>query len=73
MALIDIKEIEKIARNEVVEEAKKVAVCKLKELYQKKEKATLVVKNIEREIQSYLNEVSDLTIYESAGIDTSKS
>ena len=71
MSLVDIKEVEKLAKKEIVEETQKVAVEKLKELYRRKEKAVLVVKNLDREIAGYLNDISELTIYESAGVDTS--
>lgn len=72
MALLDVKEIEKQARKEINEERSKVAVGKLKELYTRKEKAVLVLKNVEREIDAYLAEVADLTTYEEAGVDVSK-
>lgn len=72
MALIDIKAVQTQAKKEIVEEAMKGATEKLKELYRRKEKAVLVLKNVDREIDSYLSEVSELTIYESAGVDTDK-
>jgi ABC-type enterochelin transport system substrate-binding protein len=70
--LIDVKTIQETARKEIVEEATKRATEKLKELYGKLEKAKLVVRNIEREIDAYLNEVSDLSVYEAAGVDVSE-
>lgn len=72
MALIDVKAIQEKARQEITEERSKQAVEKLKELYAKKEKAQLVLRNVDREIESYLADVSDLTTYEAAGVDTSK-
>lgn len=72
MTLIDVKTIQAEARKELVEEATKKAKEKLKELYQRREKAELCLKNIDREIASYLEEVSELSTYEAAGVDTSK-
>ena len=69
MALIDVKGIQAQARKEIAEERSKQAVERLKDLYGKKEKASLVLRNIDREIDNYLAEVSDLTTYESAGVD----
>lgn len=69
MALIDVKTIQDEARRELCEEATKTAKEKLKGLYQTREKAALALKNIDRQIESYLNEVSELTTYESAGVD----
>lgn len=66
--LIDVKEVERKAKEEIAKEAAEEAVKKLKELYLKKEKAHLVVKNIDREIQSYLGDVADAQVYESAGV-----
>lgn len=70
--LIDIKGIQDAAKKEIIEESTKAAVGKLKELYQKKEKALLVLKNIDREIEGYLADVNEMTIYEAAGVDTGK-
>lgn len=72
MTLVDVKGIQEQAQKEIREEVTKNAVAKLKELYGKKEKAALVLKNIEREIESYLADVADLATYESAGVDTTK-
>jgi hypothetical protein len=72
MALVDVKAIQDAAKKEISEETAKAAVEKLKELYRKKEKAILVVKNIDREIDSYLADVSDNVTYENAGVDTTK-
>ena len=72
MALIDVKAIQEQAKKEVVEEAQKLAVTKLKELYNRREKAALVLKNIDREIDGYLSDVSEMTIYEAAGVVTDK-
>ena len=72
MTLVDVKAIQETARKEIVEEASKTAVEKLKELYRKKEKAALVLKNIDREIDSYLADVTELVTYEQAGVDTNK-
>lgn len=70
MTLIDVKAIQDAARKEIAEETTKAAVAKLKELYARKEKAALVLRNIEREIDSYLADVSELTVYAAAGINT---
>lgn len=70
MALIDVKEVEATAKKEIAEEVKKTAVGKLKELYGRREKAQLALRNIEREINSYLADVADLAVYETAGVDT---
>lgn len=72
MSLIDVKGIQEAARKEIAEETTKQAVAKLKELYAKKEKAALVLRNIDREIDSYLAEVSELTVYAAAGIEVVK-
>jgi hypothetical protein len=68
MALIDVKAIQDAAKKEIAEETTKVAVTKLKELYARKEKATLVLRNIDREIEQYLADVSELTVYAAAGV-----
>lgn len=69
MSLIDVKAIQDQARKEIQQEVSETAVEKLKELYRKKEKAQLVVKNIDREIESYLNDVGENVVYASAGVD----
>lgn len=71
MPLIDVKEIQEQARKELCQEATDSATRKLKQLYATLEKARLTVRNVEREIESYLNEVSELATYESAGVDVS--
>ena len=71
MPLIDVKTIQAEAKKELAEEAMKKAKEKLKDLYQRREKADLCLRNIDREIESYLNEVAELTVYESAGVDVS--
>lgn len=68
MGLVDVKNIEKQARQELVEEQSKVAVERLKDLYQRREKAALVLKNIERDIEKYLADISELVTYEQAGV-----
>jgi hypothetical protein len=70
MTLIDVKAVQEQARKEISEEVTKKAVEKLKDLYSRREKAQLVLKNIEREIDGYLAEITELTVYESAGVDT---
>lgn len=69
MVLIDVKAIQENARKELCEEATEKAVGKLKELYQTREKAQLALKNIDRQIETYLSEVSELATYGAAGID----
>jgi hypothetical protein len=69
MILIDVKGIKEAARKEIAEEAAKQAVEKLKELYRKKEKAALVLRNIDREIDSYLEDISENITYEDAGVE----
>lgn len=71
MTLIDVKAIQEAARKELCEEATEVATAKLKSLYQTREKAILAVKNIDRQIEVYMNEVSELATYEAAGVDVS--
>lgn len=71
MALLDVKEIQAQARQEMQEEAAKAAKERLKSLYQTREKAALALKNVDRQIDAYLNEVSELTTYEAAGVDVS--
>lgn len=70
MSLIDVKEVQALAKKEIAEETAKAAVTKLKELYRQRERAALVLKNIDREIEAYLKDVSELTVYEAAGVDT---
>lgn len=72
MSFIDIKAIEQQAKKEMSEEISKAAIEKLKALYRTKEKAALTLKNIEREIDSYLADIHESAVYESAGIDTDK-
>jgi hypothetical protein len=72
MGLLDIKAIQEAAKKEIAKEASEQAIEKLKELYRKKEKAQLIVKNIDREIESYLCDVSVTLTFESAGVDTNK-
>lgn len=67
--LIDVKALEAQAKSEIAEQLKKEAVVKLKELYLKKEKAELVVRNIETEIARYLADVSNNVVYSAAGVD----
>lgn len=72
MTLVDIKEVEALAKKEIAEENSKKAVSKLKELYRQREKAHLVLRNLDREIENYLADISDNLIYESAGVETSE-
>jgi hypothetical protein len=72
MGLIDVKAIQEAARKEIAEETTKTAVAKLKELYARKEKAALVLRNIDREIDSYLADVSELTVYTAASVEIAK-
>ena len=69
MALIDVNEIERKAREEISKEVTDTAVTKLKELFTKREKAALVLRNIEKEIAAYKADIADNAVYESAGID----
>jgi hypothetical protein len=71
MSLIDVKQIQAEAKKELAEAQSKQAKEKLKTLYHTREKAHLALKNIDREIESYLNEVSELATYEAAGVDIS--
>lgn len=70
MPLIDVKALQEQARAEMNLEAMETAKEKLKNLYQMEEKAKLALKNIQRQITAYLNEVSELATYEAAGVDT---
>lgn len=67
--LLDVKEIQATANKELADEVAKEAVGKLKELYTKKAKAELVVKNIDREIAGYLGSIEESSLYKSAGVD----
>ncbi len=67
--LLDIKALQDQAKAEIRDEVSKEAVSKLKELYRRREKAELVVKNITREIDSYLADVADNVTYREAGVD----
>lgn len=71
MPLIDATAVQKEAKEELAKERMKQAKERLKELYVKEEKAALVVKNIRKEIDSYISEMAELTTYEAAGVDTS--
>lgn len=68
MVAIDVNAIEEQARKEISKEITDTAVTKLKELYAKKEKALLVVRNIEREITAYKADIVDNAVYSSAGV-----
>ena len=70
MTLVNVNEIERLAKKEIAEETSKEAVKKLKELYRSREKAMLVLKNLDKEIEGYLASISENQVYESAGIDT---
>lgn len=70
--MIDVKEVEALAKKEIAEETAKTAVNKLKDLYRSRERAALVLRNIDREITAYLADVSDNTIYEGAGVNVTK-
>lgn len=69
MTILDVKKIQSEAKKELVEAATERAKERLKELYQTREKAALALKNIDRQIEAYLDEVSELTTYDSAGVD----
>lgn len=69
MPLIDTKRLQAEAQEEINKEAGIAAKNQLKELYRKREKAVLVLKNIDREIDSYLAQVAEMTTYEAAGVD----
>jgi phosphopantetheine adenylyltransferase len=69
MPLIDATAVQKEAKDELAKERMKQAKEKLKELYVKEEKAGLVLKNIRKEIDNYINEMAELTTYEAAGVD----
>lgn len=71
MPLIDATAVQKEAKDELAKERMKQAKEKLKELYVKEEKAGLVLKNIRKEIDNYINEMAELTTYEAAGVDVS--
>lgn len=72
MIALDAKRVQEEARKEIVEERLEEAKEKLKDLYLKEEKASLVLKNIRTEITTYLNEINELSVYESAGVDVDK-
>lgn len=70
MVAIDVSAIEEQARKEISKEITDTAVTKLKELYGKREKALLVVRNIDREIEAYKADIVDSAIYKNAGVTT---
>ena len=70
MPKIDIDAIEKQAQQEMSEEIVATAVEKLKDLYTKREKALLIVHNIDKEIVAYKIDIAENAVYESAGINT---
>lgn len=70
--MMDVKEIESLAKKEIQEESQKAAVTKLKELYRSRERAALVLRNIDREIKAYLEDVNDNVVYEGAGVNVTK-
>lgn len=65
---IDVDTIREQAKKEVVDERTKLAVEKLKELYRAREKAVLLVQNIDRDIENYLSHVEESVTYMSAGV-----
>jgi len=69
MPLIDIKAIQSEAQKQINEEKHKEAVFRLKDLYLRKAKAELVIKNIDRDIENYLKSVQELVVYASAGCE----
>ncbi len=71
MTVIDVNAIEAQARKETSEELTKVAVGKLKDLLAKREKALLVVRNIDREIEVYKADIVDNAVYANSGIELS--
>lgn len=70
MPLIDVKQLQEEVRKELNADALEIAKDKLKTLYHTKEKAQLSLKNIERQIEAFLSEVSELATYEAAGVAT---
>lgn len=70
--MIDVKGVQDEARKELIEERTKQAKEKLKGLYRDREKAQLALKNIGRQIDAYLNDIAEMTVYEDAGVDTTE-
>jgi hypothetical protein len=64
---IDVDAIREQAKKEVVDERTKLAVEKLKELYRAREKAVLLVQNIDRDIENYLKHVEESVTHMTAG------
>lgn len=69
MTIIDVKRIEAEAKKQICDEATEAAIKKLKELYVRRDKAALVLANVEREIEMYLKEVAETSVYRLAGVD----
>lgn len=65
---VNVDEIKAQAKKEVVDERTKLAVEKLKELYRAREKAVLLVQNIDRDIENYLSHVEESVTYMTAGV-----
>lgn len=72
MIAVDVNEIERKARQEMADEVTENAITQLKALYTKREKASLVLRNIEKEISAYKQDIADNSVYESAGVNISK-
>lgn len=70
--MINVKELQKEAQKELQKEATDQAKAHLKGLYQTRAKAELTLKNIDRQIEAYLQEVNELATYGAAGVDVSK-
>lgn len=66
--MIDAKQVQQEAQRQLVKEQMEGATEKLKELYSKREKAQLIVRNIDREIDTYLSEIGEAVIYQAAGV-----
>jgi len=61
-------ELKKAAMAELKEELSKEVVADLKELYAKREDAALILKNIDKEIEDYLETIEEKAVYKAAGL-----
>lgn len=69
---INTKLLQQQAQEELTAERTEAAKTYLKSLYIREEKAKLALKNIQKEITKYLEEIEELATYQSAGVDVSE-
>lgn len=69
VSLIDAKKVQEEAKKEIAEDQMKTAKKKLKSLYEEESKLELALKNKRKEIEDYLNNISELAVYADSGVD----